>query len=99
MLLRLTDDELQEAYYLMKHDGKYRAGIVQLPWKEVEPNWLPYILVENPAGIAAKAEELGGKVVLASKSVVHSGSAVIADPTGAVFAVQVQPSKENESSN
>lgn len=93
-------DEVEgQTYYLMKRDGRYRAGIVRLPWEGVEPNWLPYVLVEDPAGIAAKASDLGGKVLLSPQSVVHSGSAVIADPSGAAFAVQTRPSGENEVSN
>ena len=83
----------------MKRDGRYRAGMIQLPWDEVDPNWIPYILVEDPAGIAAKAKELGGEVLLSSQRVVRGGSAVIADPSGAVFAVQVQPSEEDEAAN
>ena len=88
-----------QSYYLMKRDGRYRAGMIQLPWEDVDPNWIPYILVEDPAGIAAKAEALGGEVLLSSQSVVHGGSAVIADPSGAVFAVQVQPSGDNDGLN
>jgi len=88
-----------QPYYLMKREGRYRAGMIQLPWKEVDPNWIPYVLVEDPSRIAAKVEELGGKVLLSSQSVVRGGSAVIADPSGAIFAVQVQPSREDESAN
>ncbi len=65
----------------------------------MEPNWLPYVLVRDPKSIAAKAEGLGGKVLLSPEGVVHNGSAVIADPSGAAFAVQVQPSREAETSN
>jgi len=88
-----------QSYYLMKREGRYRAGMVQLPWKGVEPNWIPYVLVDNPAGVASKAEDLGGKVLLYPKSVVHNGSAILADPSGAIFAVQVHPSRENEEVN
>jgi predicted enzyme related to lactoylglutathione lyase len=87
------------AYYLMKRDGRHRAGMVRLPWKGVEPNWLPYVLVEDPAEIVSKTESLGGKVLLSPKGVAHTGSAVITDPSGAAFAIQSRPSRRRSASN
>jgi len=46
--------------------------------------WLPYFMVENPSAVAAKAQRLGGEQ-LGDASV--GDSALIADPTGARFAV------------
>jgi predicted enzyme related to lactoylglutathione lyase len=60
-----------------------RGGIVALPWAEVEPNWLPYVWVEDLDAIIARAVALGGQLVLRVDDV-----AVLADPTGAAIGVQ-----------
>jgi uncharacterized protein len=63
-----------------------------LAFYNVRPNWLPYVFVTDPAAFAAKATALGGKVLLAPRSEFRKGSlAVVADPTGAVFALQKYP--------
>ncbi len=31
-----------------------RAGVVQIPWGDVNPNWVPYIAVEDVAAVAAR---------------------------------------------
>jgi len=65
------------------------AAIVKIPWDDVKPNWLPYIAVEDVMAIVAKAEELGGKVLVEPDKAIREGLlAIIADPSGAVFAVQ-----------
>ena len=46
-------------YRVLTRDGRPRAGVNQIPWPEVEPNWLPYIKVDDPAAVARRAEELG----------------------------------------
>ena len=79
-------------YYILIKEGKRRAGLTLLPGKNVKPNWLPYIKVENPAETVRRAEELGGKILIVSESATGSaGVGIIADPTGAVFAVQKLP--------
>jgi len=62
---------------------------VKIPWDDVKPNWLPYIAVEDVMAIVAKAEELGGKILVEPDKTIREGRvAIIADPSGAVFAVQ-----------
>ena len=79
-------------YYVMTKDGHPRAGITQLPWKGVRPNWLPYIKVDAPQPLMSKVEKLGGKVYLPPNKDIRQGSvAFIADPTGAVLALQKWP--------
>jgi hypothetical protein len=54
----------------------------------VPPHWLTYIAVENADAAAAKAQQLGGKVLAPAFDVMDFGRmAVIQDPTGAVFCV------------
>jgi len=76
-------------YRFLVKNGQTRGGIVKIPWDDVKPNWLPYIAVEDVMAIVAKAEELGGKVLVEPDKAIREGLlAIIADPSGAVFAVQ-----------
>ena len=69
---------------LLRRSGRAYAGVVKLQWDEVEPNWLPYIKVDDLVGTISKAEKLGGILLLRTENV-----AIIADPTGGVFGIQV----------
>ncbi len=54
--------------------------------KGIPPHWNVYISVASADESAAKAESLGGKVVMAPFDVMHVGRmAVVQDPTGAMF--------------
>ena len=68
---------------LLRRSGRAYAGVVKLQWDEVEPNWLPYIKVDDLEGTISKAEMLGGILLLRTQDV-----AIIADPTGGVFGIQ-----------
>jgi len=79
-------------YYVMKYNDLPRAGILKSPWENVRPNWLPYIRVEDPVMVADYVPKIGGKVIIAPDPGIRKGTvAVIADPTGAVLAVQKWP--------
>jgi hypothetical protein len=78
----------------MKGEKGY-AGMLTIPWRNVKPNWLPYVKVKNPEAVAKKAESLGGMVILAPEKDVRNGSvAIVADPTGAAIAIQRYPFKD-----
>lgn len=82
-------------YHVFKSGGTPRAGLFRKPWPQVKPNWLPYVRVEDAAAVAARAEQLGGRVLLAPSGEVRNGSvAVVADPQGAAVALQVYPFAE-----
>jgi len=75
-------------YYLLK-SGSAQAGLFQNPVAGVTPNWLAYVRVADPAALASKVPALGGRVILAPSPGLRDGTlAVIADPTGAVIALQ-----------
>lgn len=76
--------EEDHSYKLLKKDDRAFAGVVEIPWEDVEPNWLPYVKVEDLEGTISLAENLGGVLILRLENV-----AVIADPTGGVFGIQV----------
>lgn len=82
------------ASYIVLKQGRARAGVFRVPDSEakVPPNWLPYVLVTDPAGLAARVAGLGGRVLLSPSPTLRKGSlAVVADPTGAVVALQKYP--------
>jgi predicted enzyme related to lactoylglutathione lyase len=79
------------AYHVLSL-GKPRAGVFKSPFEGVRANWLPYVLVDDPAALAARAQSLGGTIVVAPRPDLRKGTlAIIADPTGAVIALQKYP--------
>jgi predicted enzyme related to lactoylglutathione lyase len=71
-----------------------RAGLFRLPPTvvDVQPNWLPYVLVNDPGALAARVQGLGGRIVVPAAPERRNGSlVVIADPGGAVLALQKFP--------
>ena len=86
------DTGLKIPYYVFKKDDAPRGGLLKLPWEGVKPNWLPYVLVDNPAETVDKVQSLGGQVLIAPNKDIRKGSvALIQDPAGAVFAIQKWP--------
>jgi predicted enzyme related to lactoylglutathione lyase len=85
-------DQLGPNVYRVLSLGRPRAGILQSPEAEIRPVWLPSILVSDPAALAARATSLGGRVLLEPNPDVRKGSlAVVADPSGAIVALQKYP--------
>lgn len=78
------------SYNLLRRKGRAYAGVVELPWKEVEPNWLPYIKVNDLEGTISQAEKLGGVLILRLENV-----AIIADPSGSAFGIQMVGGKKS----
>lgn len=87
-----TEHEMDDTTYTMiQKDDKAFGGIWAIPkekQKEIQPHWMVYILVENAEKATEKARQAGGKVI---KPVTKAGDmglfSIIADPTGAHFAV------------
>ena len=89
----LLESRLDVDYYVLR-STRGRAGLFRLPPQivGVQPNWLPYVLVTDPAAIAARVAALGGRVVVPAAPERRNGSlVVIADPGGAVLALQKYP--------
>ncbi|MDD9301428.1 MAG: VOC family protein [Desulfobacter sp.] len=81
-------------YTFLTKENRSVAGIVQITWDHVKPNWLPYIAVADVALISHRAEKLGGKILVSPEPNVKEGHvAIISDPSGAVFAVQQLPTQ------
>ena len=72
--------------------GRERAGLLRNPIALDRPIWLPFVRVTDPAASAASVAQLGGRILLAPRSDVRSGGmALVADPAGAVLALQKWP--------
>jgi predicted enzyme related to lactoylglutathione lyase len=67
------------AAYTLRKDQRERG---------VPPHWMVYVAVESADKAAAKADELGGKILAPAFDVFDAGRmAVLQDPTGAIFCV------------
>ncbi len=86
-----------EVYTMFQLEGRdAAAGFKLRPDQlsgDVPPNWHLYVAVESADATAARAEQLGGKILAAPSDVFEAGRmAVLQDPTGAVFSLW-QPNK------
>lgn len=80
--------------YHVLRTSRGRAGLFRLPAAvaDVEPNWLPYVLIADPDALAARVSDLGGRIVVPASPERRNGTlVVIADPGGAVLALQKYP--------
>ena len=76
-------------YTLLSHNGIDRVGLLDNPVENWTPIWLTYFGVKDAATAAARAEELGGQILVPVSPEVREGTmAVVRDPTGALLALQ-----------
>ncbi|MEE9450828.1 MAG: VOC family protein [Ignavibacteriaceae bacterium] len=87
----LFKTQTDEDYYVLRDKKRRRAGVIQIPFDEVKPNWLPFIAVVDPGEVEEKAKTLGGTIILGTEGIAGKNSVIIADPSGAVFAVTMWP--------
>ena len=86
------EDQTPGEYYLLQRGGVNLAGVLVYDLEYVQPNWLPYILVEDPPSLVERVEELGGRVLFPPNPEVRGGGvAIIADPSGAAVTIQKWP--------
>jgi uncharacterized protein len=81
-----TDDS---GYTTIRNAGGSNGGIRQQTERErnVEPSWLAYFTVESADEAARRAEQLGGRALVATMEISIGRYAVVADPQRAAFAV------------
>lgn len=76
-------------YRIMGRNHTPMAGVVKLPLPDVKPTWLGYLLVDNVAATARRVLEAGGAVLVPPRpGSLNNDIAIVADPTGGVFALQ-----------
>jgi predicted enzyme related to lactoylglutathione lyase len=86
----ITDRLGMAEYHVLRRD-RARGGVLTAP-EHVSPQWLPYILVADPAAVAARAQSLGGRIIVAPRPDLRKGTlAIIADPSGGAVALQKWP--------
>jgi len=79
-------------YRVLWSAGEARAGILENPFEKSRSAWIPYVRVEDPAALAKRVPELGGRVVVAPRPEVRDGTlALVLDPSGAPVALQKWP--------
>ncbi len=82
-----TDGERQ----MLRNEGRDRAGVLQRPSPDLDPLWLTFFAVPDPAAAADSVAGLGGQVLLAPSQALRGGEiAVVTDPTGAVLGLRRQ---------
>ena len=59
-----------------------RSGVVEIPWRHVDPIWLPYVRVDNVVQTIERSDQLGGQLFYR-----YEDGAILLDPTGAAFGV------------
>ncbi len=75
-------------YHVLNFDGKGRAGVMKSPMPDVPPSWLPYVQVDDADQIAARAQKLGGSVVVPPADIPEVGRfAVLKDNQGAAIGI------------
>jgi len=77
------------AYWVLKRGEVGCGGIMQLPPDAPHgTHWMNYIAASDVDAVAAKAENLGAKIFVPPSNIPNVGRfSVLADPTGALFAL------------
>ena len=88
----------QDTYRVLWGSGGARAGVIDNPFESDRSAWIPYVRVADPRSLAARAEQLGGTVLVEPRPEIRKGTlALVLDPSGAPVALQQwTPGKEVE---
>ncbi len=79
-------------YRVVNKDNRRCSGIIQSPAIDARSYWVQYIKVSDIDAALKKAEDAGAKVLIRPNEKIRKGSvAVLMDPTGAPFAIQLWP--------
>ncbi len=79
----------QSKYQIFKQENAKRAGMLPIPDSGIKPNWLPYIRVKDLERTLDKINQSGGRQLIGpDPKLTRHQIAIVADPTGAVFAIQ-----------
>jgi len=91
-VLGYDDEFLDDKYRILAREDQWRAGIRTTQSDSDSGGyklWMPVIRVEDPVVSSAKVEELGGVVWVTPDESPEGGTALIADPTGALLLIQL----------
>jgi predicted enzyme related to lactoylglutathione lyase len=77
-------------YTIFKYGNQNCAGMLKNPASTVRSHWVPYIRVADVKMTVEKAKSAGAQILISPSPEIRNGSvALLLDPTGAPFAVQV----------
>lgn len=92
-----ADQETAPTYRLLKAGDRPQVGIMPNPLDGLDPVWVSYLRVADPAAITAKVADLGGRVIVEAQDRPIGGQvAFIAGPSGAGIALQTWPLEKPE---
>jgi predicted enzyme related to lactoylglutathione lyase len=92
-----TGQETPVAYNLLRAGETPRVGVMLKPLDGLDPVWVSYIRVENPATITSRVADLGGRVIVEAQPRPLGGEvAFIAGPSGAGIALQTWPLEQQD---
>lgn len=81
--------------YILVSNGFARAGVVPTLYDDTPPFWLPYVRVESMKQAVDTAKQSGGTILFEPEADVFTERiAILADPTGGVFALLELPNKQ-----
>ena len=87
-----ADGDTAGTYRLLKSGDTPRVGVLPVPLDGLDPVWVSYIRVEDPAAITAQVPGLGGRVIVEAGPRPLGGQvAFVAGPSGAGIALQTWP--------
>jgi len=78
-------------YRVLAAGDRPRLGIMARPLPDLDPVWVSYLRVENPAAITARVADFGGRVIVEARPRAGGQAAFIAGPSGAGIALQTWP--------
>lgn len=85
-----TDSSDPNGYVMFSVDERIQAGMITMDesWGPVPPNWAVYFMVEDVDASVAKAQSLGGTIMVPPTAAGEMGRfAAVQDPQGGVFTV------------
>ncbi len=81
----------QGQYHVLTKDGVRRAGLMHSPMPDTPPLWMPYVAVADCDATAAKAKQLGARIIAGPRDVPQVGRfAALLDAQGAALGF-IQP--------
>lgn len=87
-------------YNVLRAGETPRVGMMPVPLDGLDPVWVSYIRVADPAAITARVSSLGGRVIVEAGPRPLGGEvAFVAGPSGAGIALQTWPLEQQEQEN
>lgn len=78
-----------ETFQALTNGEEIMASMVKIPFDDVQPNWVPYIAVQDTVAITERILQLGGQLLTeVDREHPENAAVIVADPTGGVFGIQ-----------